>query len=303
VVLLTLRPRAIAWTLVLAGVALGWQPAFPAEPRRVGNDIVLAGDFHVHSFPGDGALPPWDLSVEAARRGLDVIGLTNHNHRVSIWLARLLGAPAAGALIVEGEELTAVGYHMAAIGASSNVTWRQTPAAAAAQIHERGGVAIAAHPAGNRAKVYRRYDDAALDAVDGVEVAHPMRHVKPEYQSDLEAFYARAQARHPGIAAIGSTDFHFFAPIGVCRTYLFARERSVSGVLDAIRRGRTVACDTKSGDTYGPPDLAAVVAGACRAAGTSGPRGDGWRDRAGAICVWLGLSLLVAFGARERGLE
>ena len=42
---------------------------------------------------------------------------------------------------------------------------------------------------------------------------------------------------------IGSPDFHYFAPVGLARTYLFARDASQEAVLDAIRRGATVACD------------------------------------------------------------
>ena len=44
---------------------------------------VLSADLHVHSFPGDGALPPWALASEARRRGLDIIALTNHNQMLS----------------------------------------------------------------------------------------------------------------------------------------------------------------------------------------------------------------------------
>ncbi len=90
VVRLSAGPRAVAALLVLAGLVLTMNAAAPAvrarEPKA--GYQVLAADFHVHSFPGDGVLPPWDLAVEARRRGLDAIALTNHN-------AMLLVAPRA----------------------------------------------------------------------------------------------------------------------------------------------------------------------------------------------------------------
>ncbi len=289
--------RALAWGLVGAGVVLGFhaETPRPLDPPRHGADVVLAADFHVHSFPGDGALAPWDLAVEAQRRGLDAIALTNHNHRVSWSIAQMMPFHRAGALLIPSEELTSAAYHMAAVGTSGNVPWHQSAAAAAAGIHDRGGVAIAAHPAGDDAK---GFDDAALDALDGVEAAHPLMYAVRNGRRDLAAFYERARGRKPRIAAIGSTDFHFFAPVGFCRTFVFARERSIDGVLDAIRRGATVACDA-SGTTFGPADLSAAVAGACRAAAGAPARDSAWTDPASALCVWLGLFGLVLLGSHE----
>jgi hypothetical protein len=294
-------PRAFAWGLVVTGLGLSMnadEPKARALPQP-GGYTILAADFHVHSFPGDGLLPPWDISREAQRRRLDVVGLTNHNSmfssRFARWLAPVTGRP--GAMLVQGEELTAVGYHLAAIGVDGPVDWRQRVASAAAAIHARGGVAIAAHPAGHD---LRAYDDAALDALDGVEAAHPAMHVWDDVRRDLAAFYARAKRRHPGIAAIGSTDYHHFAPVGLCRTYVFATVPTQAGILDAIRRGKTVACDG-SGRTYGPDDLVALVRDDCRRDATAPPAGDTWLDHVSTWAVWLGMCALVVAGADEVG--
>ena len=267
----------------------------PPEPIRHGDDVVLAADFHVHGFPGDGSLPPWDLSREAARRGLDAIALTNHNNHVAWRLARALPWTAGGALVIQGEELTAVGYHMASVGADSTVDWRQPASASAGLIQQRGGVAIAAHPAG---KGMKGFDAAAIAAIDGYEAAHPLMFVFDEGRRDLREFERRARAVKPGIAAIGSSDFHYFAPIGFCRTFVFARERSAPAVLDAIKRGRTVACDG-AGEVYGPVELASVVQGACRAAAGSPARDASAAGRFGAALLWVGLLALILVGATQ----
>jgi predicted metal-dependent phosphoesterase TrpH len=300
---LAIGPRALAAALAAGAVILSATAAAPPprSPAVKGGFVVLAGDFHVHSFPGDGAMPPWELAREARRRRLDVIGLTNHNSMLSWRLAQRLSplTGTSGAMLVPGEELTAVGYHIAAIGLDRTVAWRQPAAAAAAAIHARGGIAIAAHP-GRRDQ--RRFDDAALDALDGVEVAHPAMHAWDEDRRDFAAFYERAVRRHPHIAAIGSTDFHFSAPLGLCRTYLLAKSATQAGVLDAIRAGSTVACDGR-GNAYGPAPLVELVRDDCRRDAAAPPEGQAWLDAVATWAVWLGLFALVVFGADERGLR
>jgi len=293
---MTFGPRTIAGGLVAIGLLLGRQVDPPqVAPLRYGDAVVLAVDFHVHSFPGDGSLAPWDLAAEARRRGLDAIALTNHNHRLQWIVMQALALHPDGAVLIRGEELTSVGYHMAVAGTERNVDWRQAAAEAVARIHDEGGIAIAAHPAG---KGTTGFDDRAIDLVDGVEVAHPLIYFFEDGRRDLARFYARAKARRPAIAAIGSTDFHNFAPVGFCRTFVFARERSVPAILDAVRRGATVACDA-SGITYGPDHLSAVVADACRAAAGAPAIAGTWTDSAGMWLVWFGLLALVLLGPRE----
>ena len=293
--------RRLAWLTsalgVMAGVAITDPP--PRPPVRSGAYTILAGDFHVHAFPGDGTLAPWALAREASRRGLDVIALTNHNHMIAWRVSQALPWPTGGAMVIPGEELTSAGYHMAAIGITRTVPWRQPAAAAARAIQAAGGVAIAAHPIyGERAGL----DSAAIDAIDGFEAAHPAQHEWPTAARQIEEFRRRAFTARPSIAAIGSTDFHATAPLGLCRTFLFVTEVSPRGVLDAIRAGRTVACDGR-GQTYGDPTLSAIVNDACAGAAGSPARDVNAIGSIGGFLIWLGCVALAAAGARERALE
>ncbi len=284
--------RAIAWLAVLAGLALSMTAdPIPDRPRVMkGGYIVIAAYFHVHSFPGDGVLPPWDLATEARRRHLDAFALTNHNSTHSWRLAEWLSpgiSRAGGMMILPGVELTSIGYHLAVVGVTSPVAWRQSAAAATAAVHAAGGVAIAAHPS---KRTWPFLDDAALKVLDGVEVAHPMLSVKATWRGELLAFYDRTVTLHPTVAAIGSTDFHHFAPLGLGRTYVLAREATQAGILDAIRAGRTVACDG-TGQPYGPPELVAMVGEDCRRDARLPPAGDSTLDR---FATWLVGAALVA---------
>ena len=299
-----IRPRAIAWLAVAAGLALSMNAARPAARPRVmkAGYLVIAADFHVHSFPGDGALPPWELAVEARRRHLDAIAVTNHNSmhawRLSQWLVPGAGRDA-GVLLLPGDELTSVGYHLAVIGVQAPIAWRQTAASAAAQAHAAGGVAIAAHAV---KESWPFLDNAALGVLDGVEAAHPILLVTDHWRRELGEFYERAKAVHPAIAAIGSSDFHHFAPLGLGRTYLFVREKTQAGVLDAIRAGRTVGCDGL-GRAYGPPELVGMVGDDCRRDAALPPEGDTPLDRVSTWLVWLGLVALVLIGVEEPDLR
>jgi hypothetical protein len=294
--------RRWALALLVVGVALDvitgeTVPARPSAPPRRGGYFVMAVDFHVHSFLGDGALFPWLLVCEARRRGLDAIALTNHNRTWPARLARWLSRGAAGPLILVGEEVTARGFHIAAVGVERPVDWTHSAADAIAAIHAQGGIAIAAHPA---RKFWPAFDPATLRQLDGAEVAHPDIYQKPLAGGELAAFFARARLYQPRLAAIGSSDFHVVGSPGLCRTYVFAREPSQRGILDAVRAGRTVVYD-RDGQPRGDPALFSLLPANQRAQEDAGI-GAGAAPRASAESwlVWLGLLGLVLAG-RGRG--
>jgi hypothetical protein len=220
---------------------------------HAGDYRILSGDFHVHGFPGDGALPPWAYREEARFAGLDVFGQTNHNQA----LTGRLGEWIAGGdepLVLAGEEVTNPDYHLVAIGITRSVRGDQPAVDAIADIHAQGGVAIAAHPIAR----FRGWDDAAIAMLDAVEVAHPVMFGRRGEAAQMAAFYERARRLNPDIAAIGSSDVHITATLGDCRTLLFVREASRAGILEAIRSGRTVAMD-RDGKLYGPPALVRLI--------------------------------------------
>lgn len=282
--------RGPSVALLLAGLALGgladWQPSPPPAAR--GGYQVLAADFHVHSFPGDGALSPFDLIGEARRRGLQAIAITNHNRvgaaRLGRWLSRRLGGP----LVLVGQEITNPAYHLVAVGIHQAVDARQGAADAIDAVHAQGGVAIAAHPT---ARFWKGFDEVALGRLDAAERVHPLVYAHPRRARELAEFFARAEARGRGLASVGSSDFHVLAMLGLCRTYVFTREASEPGVLEALRAGRTVVYDP-SGTAYGPPELVRLMEDVPHAP----PPRPGALARASGLCAWLGLVGLVLGG-------
>ena len=205
--------RRIAVVVILAGIGLGTvtDTTPTREPIRVNGYEVLAGDFHVHAFIGDGGISPWMMQSQAAHVGLDVITITNHNQtlagRIGRWAQR-----SSGPLIIAGEEITGRDFHLIAVGIERAVNWDQPVRAAIEQVHAQGGVAIAAHPGHGFAE---GYDEAALAGLDGLELAHPDA-LAATVKAQIEEFYQRTLPLNPQVAAIGSSDFHMEGPLGRC---------------------------------------------------------------------------------------
>ena len=179
------------------------------NPARVGDQFVLAADFHVHAFVGDGGVPPWELGREARRRGLDVIVVSNHNQllaaRLSRYGTRLYGSSTNGDRR-RGADRASISHgrrrHRA--GRSTGGCPQRKPFAA---IHEQGGVAIAAHPG---RQFWRAYDNEARALLDGAEVAHPAaRRSRRGPARACGVLSATRREINPSLAPIGSSDFHF----------------------------------------------------------------------------------------------
>lgn len=275
----------------IAAAALAPSADRPAPAALDGFRVVTA-DLHVHAFPGDGALMPWDLRREARRRGLDAIAITNHNQMVGISVDRLLFSGPQPAVMLPGVELTAPRFHLSVIGVREPVEWRLPLPEAIRAVHAQGGVAIAAHAVGKYAS---EIDDHALALLDGIEVAHPVTVEDPGARAELDALFDRAVRLNPTIAAVGSSDYHFGAPMGSRRTRLFVRELSVDGILDAIRAGRTVAID-EDGRQFGQQPWLHL------AESSPEPRQipDHWIHRVTMPAAWISLVALVALGGRRR---
>jgi hypothetical protein len=286
-----LRHQALAWSLFAAGLVIGSlaDTVTPRTPPVHDGYQILAADFHVHGFPGDGALAPWMLRSEAARQGLDVIAITNHNRMGAARLGAALPRTNGEPLILAGQEVTGPDFHLIAIGVQEELDWRRPPAAIIDTIHSQGGAAIAAHPF----KTYGGYDDAAVAKLDGVEAA-PSSRGNPIRRAEVNAFFERAVQRRPQVAPIGSSDYHFSGPVGYCRTYVFARDWSSRGVVEAVREGRTVAYCERGG-ARGDPERVAVVERIRRQSARSVRGREFWRHVSVALTM-IGLLLIVVRG-------
>ena len=112
--------------------------------------------------------------------------------------------------------------------------------------------------------------------------------------SDSIRAYEDARAAGFPLTAIGSSDYHFFSPLGITRTLVFAERNDGPAILDALKGGRTVVRDLE-GRAYGDPALIAALEREPYEPRPQdyGYRGAGPLDRAARLLGWLGVLGLV----------
>ncbi len=292
-----INARLTCAVLVIFGLVVGTLTDSVSEPSAVerGGYLVVAADFHVHSFFGDGLVSPLNLVLEARRQGLGAFAITNHSGlfaaRLGRWFSRRIGGP----VVLVGQEITAPEYHMIAAGIERQVGWRLAAADAADLVHAQRGVTIAAHPTPE----WSGFDAQALTKLDGTEVMHPS--VFGGRGAELRDFYRRAEAAGGSPAAIGSSDYHGFQRSGAFRTYVFVREVSERGVLEALRDQRTVVFGL-DGEAFGNPEMIALLNAEALEPGdlTAGHAAASAVDGVARAGGWLGLLGLVLFSPRIR---
>ena len=283
--------RLAAILMLIVGLGIGsWLDRSVEEPpREIGGYQVVEADFHVHSFLGDGVLSPFNLVLEAKRRGLHAFALTNHNQVIAARLARWFSRRIDGPIVLVGQEITAPGYHFVAAGLGRTVSWRQSASDAIRNVHEQGGVVIAAHPV---ASFWPALDEV-ISSLDGAEVMHPLVYFEEQSTREIREFFSRAKRMNPDLAAIGSSDFHALQSFGVCRTLVFVENLDETGVLQAIRDGRTVVFD-ETGQAHGNNELIRLLD---ESKLPESPKRSTPISIAGAL-AWIGLAGWVFLGAR-----
>ena len=286
--------------LVVVGIVGGTltDAARDTPPAERGGYKVVEADFHVHSFFGDGLLSPAGLVSQARRQGLHVIAVTDHNQVFAAKFGRWFSRVVEGPTVLVGEEITAPGFHIIAVGLDERVAWRQSAAEAIEEIHRQDGVAIAAHPT---EKYWRAFDEDIVQKLDGTEIMHPKAYASGGRWEEMRDFYWRAEASGHRLTAIGSSDYHWFNSLGICRTYVFARSNDENGILDAVRAGRTVVYDL-AGNPYGEPELIRLLQAhpIQREVGNYNCSGSGVIDTIARACGWCGLIGLLLFGKEKR---
>lgn len=301
-----------AFALALAiGTGVDPSPRGPLERR--GPYVVLEGDFHMHTRMSDGFLSPFDLVLAARRQGLDVIGVTEHNMVVPAKIARAFSRLFDRPRVLVGEEITSRDFHLIAVGLTHAVSGRLPLDQAIREIHAQGGLAIAAHPVHRFWEIFTR----SAAELDGMEVIHPIAFrdpVRPDggkqpqadgpratwRAHDLIEFYEQLRRAGHKVAAIGSSDYHFFKVLGACRTFIFATGDDEASIMDALRAGRTVVYDL-AGKAYGDPALIALVQDApLRSRAEPGYAASSPLDAAGRALGWIALVALLLFGGEKR---
>ncbi len=215
-----------------------------------------AGDFHVHSHQsGDAAPTLEETAAFAASRGLDFIHLAEHNTNAGVGL---LGATQAGQpslLLIPGVEFTTYGGHANGIGAVSYVDHRigyegQTVAKAFTALRAQGAVVSINHPRLDLdICIGCAWEHEVPDTVNAVEIGTGGWDKTGLFFGEATfAWWERLVSLGHKLAPVGGSDDHragqgtgaFDSPIGNPTTLVYAQELSVAGIVEGVKRGRTV---------------------------------------------------------------
>jgi hypothetical protein len=232
------------------------QPYRPADALSA-QARWYAGDFHVHSRESGDARPTLEEIARYARgHGLDFVVLTEHNTTSTLDFLGDAQSRLPDLLLVPGIEYTTYGGHANAIGATRYVSPRVGEGLslkeAVDDFHRQGALFSINHPTydvGDLCIGCAWQHIVPLGGVDGVEVANGGWEKLGRIFSEGALGYwdwLCAQGQHA--AALGGSDDHRAgvdldstqSAIGNPTTLVYARELSVSALLDGIRDGRTV---------------------------------------------------------------
>jgi hypothetical protein len=289
--------------VLLVSISVGTFADQPVDrpPISAGGYRVLSADLHLHpALGGGGTLTPWGLVTEAQRQELDVIAITGHNTTWDARLAHAFSRLVDGPIVLVGEEVTSKAQDLIAVGIQTTVSPWLPLRDQIDNVHQQGGLAIAAHPI---ARYGHAYDSAGATAlIDGTEVCHPLVFGLTGGAEALAAF-----AAHTPAAPIGSSDFHSSGRVGTCRTFIFVNEPTERGVIDAIRSHRTVVYGPR-GRAFGDPALVqlADAAGLRAVAGSyAGERGSvlDWISRITAAAGLAGIAAVTKSRASRHAAE
>ncbi len=171
-----------------------------------------AAEVHAHTLASDGMVSAEQLVRDAARIGLSVLCITDHDTIAPLDAAIELGREL-GVDVVAGEEVTAKfppGEHIVGLFLERQVRMHMSLEDTVAAIHDSGGLAIVAHPfmptwfASSTSRRVRTL--LRTHRVDGIEVRHTAP-VPPWAWKQMDGFYA--EHRDALGAAVGAGDSHF----------------------------------------------------------------------------------------------
>lgn len=188
-------------------------------------DRLGRADLHIHTLASDGTAGVVDILDHVERNtDLDVIAITDHE-RIDAALAGRSMARDRGLRfeVVVGEEVTTLGGHLLALWLEAPIKPFRSMRSTIAEIHDRGGLAIPAHPlvpyplCAQGWVLRRLLADEPRFRPDAIEAFNPTTLGRP-WHSRVVRF-----AQQHVLAAVGNSDAHDLASIGIGYTTFHGR--------------------------------------------------------------------------------
>lgn len=270
------------WTGTVSTGTAG--PVLPAGDRPGPRELPhepglrwLAGDPHTHTVHSDGVLSVPELAALGTARGLDFLAVTDHN-TISQHAELGPAGAAAGIVLVPGQEVTTEHGHAGVLGDVGWIDFRQPADHWLVESERGGGLMSVNHPLAAdcswRQPMTRRPPLA--------EVWH-WTWLDRRWGGPLAWWMAWTEQWHRAVTPVGGSDWHrpgADAPPGQPTTWVACADRTVDGVCDGLRAGRTAVSATRDGPVLlrVAGELVALGAEGLLLAGPDGRRTPVWDD-------------------------
>jgi predicted metal-dependent phosphoesterase TrpH len=192
-------------------------------------------DLHMHTtrHSPDSMMDPFVMVRRAQEIGLDGVVITEHDKLWTDSELEELRRAAPGLVVLAGIEVSSQEGHFLVYGVTdpSRVRPGIGVAALCREVHQQGGVVVAAHPF----RWGQPFDDILSEEqpeLDGLEM------MSSNMDADCRRRTAEVQQRTQ-LAGLGNSDAHHESVLGFCRTDFGVAVRTITDVVTAIRERKT----------------------------------------------------------------
>jgi len=205
----------------------------PAEGRTK----ALKADLHMHTrHSSDSNISPEDILKQARLKGLDVVGVTDHNTTQGALETKKLAAKFfPGLVVLVGQEVRTNEGEIIVFGIGGRLPKKMPLEATLEDARKKGGFIIVPHPFDKiRGGIGKKNLQKVMNHVDAVEVLNS--------KSILKRFNknAREFAEANKLPMVAGSDAHMQQYIGTCYTMIMSAPNEKE-IYKAIRSGKT-AC-------------------------------------------------------------
>ena len=207
-------------------------------------------DLHMHTTASDGWPGPRELVDHAAKAGLDVIAVTDHDTIEGALRAADHASGRTRLHVIVGEEISSRDGHIVGLFLDRRIRPGMSAAATVHAIHEQGGLAVAVHPfwrtqrsrSMNLMSQTRRTRSGVVHGVGWLAAEVDFDAI--EVENATPGFYvfnqlARRLNMGLGRAEVGGSDAHILDAVG--RAFTEFPGRTPKALRTAIARGETSA--------------------------------------------------------------
>ena len=203
--------------------------------------MKLKIDLHIHShYSKDGFESISDIILEAKKKGLDGIALTDHNTIDGLDEAKKIGIKN-GIIVITGCEIKSMHGDILAYGVTDVIKKGMSVTETIYRIHELNGIAVAAHPypeISHRTKMYK-FLNLGFDVIETKNA-----------RSLLMNYKSKKMAEKLNIPQTGGSDAHSLGEIGNAYTEIDSKDKTEKSILEAIKSGKTTPRLIKNTSIY-----------------------------------------------------